>query len=178
MEYGDFSVVKDTQVGEGTVIRGHCNIFGSKIGRDCKIGPMAYLEPGSSMGDRSTLRPGCHIGDGVTIGNDVFVGPGVYTTNDLYPAPLHVPPLKTDICDGAVIGAGAILLPVRIGHKAFVAAGAVVTRGRAGLRRRGRLARENNGQHKGYSLCRKAEDAGRRQGSEGPYVLGTICRAR
>ena len=128
MQYGDFSVVRDTEVGEGTVIRGHCNIFGSKIGKDCKIGPMAYLEPGSSMGDRSTLRPGCHIGDGVTIGNDVFVGPGVYTTNDLYPAPLHVPPLKTQICDGAVIGAGAILLPVRIGHKAFVAAGAVVTR--------------------------------------------------
>ena len=58
VEYGGFSVVKDTEVGEGTVIRGHCNIFGSNIGKDCKIGPMAYLEPGSSMGDRSTLRPG------------------------------------------------------------------------------------------------------------------------
>ena len=39
-----------------------------------------------------------------------------------------MPPLKTEICDGAVIGAGAILLPVRVGYRAFVAAGAVVTR--------------------------------------------------
>ena len=128
MEYGDFSIVKDAEVGEGTVIRGHCDIFGSKIGKDCRINAMAYLEPGVRIGDRVTVRPLCHLCDGVTIGNDVFVGPSVCATNDLYPSPLHVKPLKTQICDGAVIGAGAVLLPVRIGLKAFVAAGAVVTR--------------------------------------------------
>ena len=58
----------------------------------------------------------------------MFVGPSVCATNDLYPSALHVKPLKTEICDGAVIGAGAVLLPVRIGRKALVAAGAVVTR--------------------------------------------------
>ena len=128
MEYGEFSVVKDAQVGPGTAIRGHCDIYGSKIGKDCRISAMVYMEPGVIIGDRTTVRPLCHLCDGVTVGNDVFVGPSVCATNDLYPAPLHVPPLKTDICDGAVIGAGAVLLPVRIGYKAFVAAGAVVTR--------------------------------------------------
>lgn len=128
MEHGDFSTVRGAQVGEGTVIRGHCDIFGSKIGKNCKINAMAYLEPGVIIGDRVTVRPQCHLCDGVTIGDDVFVGPYVCTTNDLYPSALHVNPLKTDIGDGAVIGAGATLLPVRIGRKAFVAAGAVVTR--------------------------------------------------
>ena len=128
MERGDFSTVKGAQVGSGTVIRGHCNIFGSKIGKDCKIGAMVYMEPGVRIGDRTTVRPLCHLCDGVTIGNDVFVGPSVCATNDLYPSALHVKPLTTQICDGAVIGAGAVLLPVCIGYRAFVAAGAVVTR--------------------------------------------------
>lgn len=29
VERGEFSVVKDAQIGSGTVIRGHCDIFGS-----------------------------------------------------------------------------------------------------------------------------------------------------
>lgn len=128
MERGDYSTVKGAQVGEGTIIRGHCDILGSKIGKDCRIGAMVYMEPGVRIGDRVTVRPMCHLCDGVTIGDDVFVGPSVCATNDLYPSALHVEPLKTEICDGAVIGAGAILLPVRIGYGAFVAAGAVVTR--------------------------------------------------
>lgn len=127
-EHGDFSTVKGAQVGEGTVIRGHCDIFGAQIGKNCKINSMVYMEPGTRVGDRVTVRPMCHLGDGITVGDDVFLGPLVCTTNDLYPSAIHVKPLKTQICDGAVIGAGAVLLPVRIGYKAFVAAGAVVTR--------------------------------------------------
>ena len=79
------------------------------------------------IGDRVTVRLKCHLCDGVTIGDDVFVGPSVCDTNDLYPSALHVKPLTTQICDGAVIGASAVLLPVRIGRKAFVATGSLRT---------------------------------------------------
>lgn len=123
-----FSIVKDTKMGEGTTVGGHCNIYGGDIGRDSKIGPYTYMEPNTRVGDRVNIRPGCHIGEGVVIEDDVFMGPGVYTTNDLYPSKLKVAPLPTRICEGAVIGGGAVLLPVRIGRRAFVAAGSVVTR--------------------------------------------------
>lgn len=125
---GKFSIVKNAEIGTGTTVGGHCNIWGSRIGRDSKIGPYTYIEPGVRIGDRVNVRPGCHIGEGVVIEDDVFLGPGVYTSNDLYPSKIKVPPLATLIRKGAVIGAGAVLLPVTVGKEAFVAAGSVVTR--------------------------------------------------
>ena len=61
----------------------------------------------------------------MVVKDDVFMGPAIIITHDLYPSPLHVKP-PTQICDGAVIGAGAVL-PVCMGYGAFVAVGAAVT---------------------------------------------------
>jgi acetyltransferase-like isoleucine patch superfamily enzyme len=67
------------------------------------------------------------------IGNYAFIGPKVTTANDRrirYFRPEITDPDQGPIIeDGAVIGAGAALLPrVRIGKGAFVAMGAVVTK--------------------------------------------------
>ena len=125
----NMSVVRESEVGEGTTIAGHCNIYGASIGRDCKIQSYTYIEPGVRIGDGVIVRPSCHICEGVTIGDGAFIGPGVIFTNDLYPSPrARAKVLPTTILSGAVIGAGAVLLPVVVGEGAMVAAGSVVTR--------------------------------------------------
>lgn len=123
------SVVRESEVGEGTTIAGHCNIYGASIGRDCKIQSYTYIEPGVRIGDGVIVRPSCHICEGVTIGDGAFLGPGVIFTNDLYPSTgARAKVLTTTVSRGAVIGAGAVLLPVAVGEGAMVAAGSVVTR--------------------------------------------------
>jgi acetyltransferase-like isoleucine patch superfamily enzyme len=62
------------------------------------------------------------------IEDDVFIGPGAITTNDRLSGPLDGQLDGPTLCRGCRIGAGAVLLPgVRIGEKALVAAGAVVS---------------------------------------------------
>jgi len=65
------------------------------------------------------------------VGDDVFIGPNATFANDKYPRSkmLRQKTADTIIESGASIGAGAIILPgVKIGRKAMVGAGAVVTR--------------------------------------------------
>jgi dTDP-4-dehydrorhamnose 3,5-epimerase-like enzyme len=68
--------------------------------------------------------------DGVRLEADVFVGPNATFTNDLRPRSKQYlsAPLETVVESGASIGANATILPgIRIGEKAMVGAGAVVT---------------------------------------------------
>lgn len=124
-----FSIVKESSVGEGTRIAGHCNIYGAEIGRDCKIQSYSYIEPGVRIGDRVTLRPSCHVCEGVTIEDGAFLGPYVVFTNDLYPSTgARGMVLHTLVSRNAVIGARSVLMPVTVGEGALVAAGSVVTR--------------------------------------------------
>jgi UDP-2-acetamido-3-amino-2,3-dideoxy-glucuronate N-acetyltransferase len=63
----------------------------------------------------------------VKIGSGVFIGPRVTFCNDLEPPSDNW--LDTIVEDGAVLGAGVVVLPgVTIGAYARVGAGAVVTR--------------------------------------------------
>jgi UDP-2-acetamido-3-amino-2,3-dideoxy-glucuronate N-acetyltransferase len=72
----------------------------------------------------------------VKIGNEVFVGPNVTFCNDVWPfvdkagqdfAAFDGTRFSIIVDDGALIGAGAVILPgVRIGKGAVVAAGARV----------------------------------------------------
>lgn len=126
---GPFSAVEDTEVGEGTRIAGHCNIYGARIGRNCRIQSYTYMEPGVRIGDGVTVRPSCHICEGVTVEDGAFLGPCVTFTNDLYPfAGARAKVLPTVVKRGAVIGARAVLLPVTVGEGALVGAGSVVIR--------------------------------------------------
>src|SRR5262249_37062512 len=81
--------------------------------------------------DRVTIKCGVQIWDGVRLGNDVFIGPNATFTNNIFPRSKEYPErvLKTVVEEGASIGANATILPgLRIGYKAMVGAGAVVTR--------------------------------------------------
>jgi UDP-2-acetamido-3-amino-2,3-dideoxy-glucuronate N-acetyltransferase len=125
-----FSVIVETEIGEGTEVRDHVNLYRCKIGRDCKVESFVYVEEGVVIGDRCKIKPSVYIPSGVTIGNDVFIGPNTTFTNDKNPSVSGTWKLeRTMIADGASIGAHAVILPgVRIGKRAVIGAGAVVTK--------------------------------------------------
>lgn len=133
---------------------------GVKIGKDTCIRPFTVIEKDVRIGDRcvigpfARLRPGVRLGNGVEIGNftevsrtrigdktlmkhfsflgdalvgsDVNIGAGTITANFD-----GVRKSQTTIGNGAFIGSDSILIaPVKIGNKAVVGAGSVVTKGK------------------------------------------------
>jgi dTDP-4-amino-4,6-dideoxygalactose transaminase len=100
-----------------------------KIGDDCIIHSHVVIFDDVVIGNRVKIQSMVFIPNGITICDDVFIGPGVIFTNDKYPPSNHKGWSKTLVKQGAVIGAGAIILPgLTIGEKAVVGAGAVVTK--------------------------------------------------
>ena len=124
-----YSVIRDVEVGEGTKIYDHVNIYKCKIGKNCKIEPFVYIEGGVVIGDNCKIKPFVFIPTGVTIERDVFIGPNVAFTNDKYPRVRgDWKLLQTRVKRGASIGANSVILPgVTIGEKALVGAGSVIT---------------------------------------------------
>jgi acetyltransferase-like isoleucine patch superfamily enzyme len=125
----EFSLIADAEIGEGTVVRDHVNLYKCRIGRNCKIESFVYIEEGVTIGDNCKVKPHVYIPTGVTIEDNVFIGPNVTFTNDKYP---HVKgdwtPLKTVVGRGASIGANSVILPgITVGRNAMIGAGAVVT---------------------------------------------------
>jgi len=134
------NVVRNSDIGAGTVIHPHCHIDGASTGANCEIGPFARLRPGAELHSdvkvgnfvevkKSTIASGSkvnhlsYIGD-TTIGADVNVGAGTITCN-YDGAAKH----RTVIGDGAFIGSGVELVaPVEIGAGATIGAGSTITK--------------------------------------------------
>jgi acetyltransferase-like isoleucine patch superfamily enzyme len=123
----DVEIGSNTLIGDGASIREQC-----RIGSRCIISRYVTINYNTHVGDRTKIMDLTHVTGNCTIGNDVFVSLTVGMANDnlIGTAGYDEHRVKgPTICDGAVIGAGAILLPgVVIGKKAVVGAGAVVTR--------------------------------------------------
>ncbi len=136
--------------GAGCVIRSHTIIYaGNRIGASFQTGHAALIREENIIGDdvsigtQSVVEHHVTIGNGVRLHTRVFVpeysvlgdncwlGPGVMVTNALYPRSEGVKDrlIGAHIEAGAIIGANAVLLPgVRIGARALVGAGSVVTK--------------------------------------------------
>lgn len=125
-----YSVIKDTDVGEGTSVHDQVNLYRCKVGENCKIDAYVYIEEGVTVGNNCKIRPFVFIPSGVTIEDNVFIGPNVTFTNDKYPkAQGEWKLLPTRIRKGASIGANSVILPgLTIGKQALIGAGSVVTR--------------------------------------------------
>lgn len=139
-----------TVIGDGAVIRSHTVIYaGNRIGRGFQTGNKANVRELNEIGDDvsigtlSVVEHHVRIGHGARIHTQAFVpeysvledgawiGPQAVLTNARYPgspdakATLRGPHVERD----ARVGAGATLLPgVRIGERALVGAGSVVTK--------------------------------------------------
>lgn len=125
-----YSILKDVQIGEGTVVHDHVNLYKCTIGKNCKIDAFVYIEEDVVIGDNCKIRPFVFIPTGVIVEDNVFIGPNVSFTNDKYPkARGRWTLLQTKIKKGASIGANTVILPgVTIGEEALIGAGSVVTK--------------------------------------------------
>jgi UDP-3-O-[3-hydroxymyristoyl] glucosamine N-acyltransferase len=123
--YYDVEVGSDTLIGDGASIREQC-----RVGSHCIISRYVTLNYNTAVGDRSKIMDLSHLTGNMSIAEDVFISTMVASANDN-----RITAGYGDHCvgprieAGAVIGAGAILLPATvIGRDAVVGAGAVVTR--------------------------------------------------
>jgi acetyltransferase-like isoleucine patch superfamily enzyme len=126
----EFYSIKDCDIGEGTIVRDFVNLYGCRIGKDCKVAAFVEVQRGVTIGDRCKIEAFAFIPSGVVIEDEVFVGPHATFTNDLHPHAVgdwSITP--TTVRRGASIGANAtIVCGVTIGEGATVGAGAVVTK--------------------------------------------------
>jgi UDP-2-acetamido-3-amino-2,3-dideoxy-glucuronate N-acetyltransferase len=115
------------------------NLYGCAIGSGTRVGAFVEVQRGAWIGARCKIQSHTFICDGVRIGNGVFVGHGVTFINDRHPRAANDDGalqtaadwelIETVVEDGASIGSGAtILCGVRIGARAEIGAGAVVTK--------------------------------------------------
>ncbi len=132
----------DVRIGRDTIIRPCSMIEGNvRIGKSCMIGPFARLRPGTIIDDHveignftevsrtqiqseTVMKHFSFLGDAI-VGKRVNIGAGTVTAN--YDG---VSKNLTTIGNESFIGSDSILIaPVRIGKRALVGAGSVVTKG-------------------------------------------------
>jgi len=128
------------QVGAGARINGFSHIEGARVGPGAVVGPFARLRPGADLGEKvkignfvevkkANLADGAkvnhlsYIGD-ARVGAGANIGAGTITCNYDGHAK-HV----TEIGAGAFIGSNtALVAPVKIGERAYIGSGSVITR--------------------------------------------------
>lgn len=128
------------EVGDGATIKAWSHLEGATVARGASIGPFARLRPGAVIGEKAKvgnfveikaadIGPGAavshltYIGD-ASIGAKANIGAGTITCNyDGFSK------FRTEIGAGAFIGSNSSLVaPVRIGDRAIVGSGSVITR--------------------------------------------------
>lgn len=118
-------------IGERTRVWAFAHVLpGARVGADCNICDHVFIENDVVIGDRVTVKCGVQLWDGLRVGDDVFIGPNATFSNDKFPRSKHYQRelLQTQIAAGASIGGGATVLPgLKIGSRAMVGAGSVVT---------------------------------------------------
>jgi len=136
---GAHCVIKDSEIGPGTVIAPFSHLDGARVARHCRVGPYARLRPGTvlaehahignfvetknaSLGEGSKANHLTYLGD-ATIGRQVNIGAGTITCN-YDGANKH----RTIIEDETFIGSDtALVAPVTVGRGATIGAGSVIT---------------------------------------------------
>ncbi|MGB8703727.1 MAG: acyltransferase, partial [Gillisia sp.] len=115
------------------------NAYSCSINDGSKIGTFVEIQKGATIGKNCKISSHTFICEGVQIADNVFIGHNVTFINDKHPRATNEDGgLQTDadwncietfVEDGASIGSSAtILCGIRIGKKAIVGAGAVVTK--------------------------------------------------
>jgi bifunctional UDP-N-acetylglucosamine pyrophosphorylase/glucosamine-1-phosphate N-acetyltransferase len=135
---GPYADISDTEIGNQVKVK-HSTLVESKIDDKSVIGPYAYLRPksivgkdvkigdfvevkNSTIGDGSKVSHLTYVGDG-KIGKNVNLGCGVVFVN--YNG---LTKGLTEVDDDAFVGCNTNLIaPVRVGKKAYVAAGSTIT---------------------------------------------------
>lgn len=125
---------KDVKIGKKTNIWHFCNLYGCEIGKNTQIGCYCEIKDDAVIGDMCRFQSYVFVSEGTQIGDNVFVGPRVTFLNDKYPTAKKAinKSWKLDkvvVEDKVSIGGGVTILPgVKIGYRAFIGGGSVVTK--------------------------------------------------
>ena len=137
-----YSVIRDSKIGDGVLVRPGCVMEGATIAARALIGPYSHLRPGSEIGEEAhvgnfvetkkiKLGKGSKLANHLTylgdseIGAGVNIGAGAITCN--YDG---VNKHTTIIADGVFIGSDSTLVaPVKVGKNAYVGAASCITGG-------------------------------------------------
>ena len=127
------SALRDVQFGEGVTIVQPSNLYECTLGTNVFVGPFCEIQKGVVIGDRTKVQSHSFICELVNIGRDCFIGHGVVFINDVFsnggPAQGDRTKWKaTLVGNNGSIGSNATLLPVSICDGAVIGAGAVVTK--------------------------------------------------
>lgn len=124
--------VRDVNFGLNVKIVAPVNLYGCTINDDCFVGPFTEIQQNVFIGKRTRVQSHSFICEGVTIGDDCFIGHGVMFINDLFeeggPAGDKSKWKLTQIGNNVSIGSNATILPVAICDGTVIGAGAVVTK--------------------------------------------------
>jgi UDP-2-acetamido-3-amino-2,3-dideoxy-glucuronate N-acetyltransferase len=114
------------------------NLYGCEIGDETKIGSFVEIQKNAKVGAHCKISSHTFICEGVTLDEEVFIGHGVMFINDREPraaangvllTEAEWSVIPTQVCRGASIGSGAIIMcGLSIGERALIGAGAVVTK--------------------------------------------------
>jgi acetyltransferase-like isoleucine patch superfamily enzyme len=127
------SQIKDVTFGPGVKVVEPVNLYGCEIGEGCFIGPFVEIQRNVRIGAGTKVQSHSFVCELVSVGEECFIGHGVMFVNDLFstggPAGGDVTKWKpTSIGNHVSIGSNATILPVNICDRAVIGAGAVVTR--------------------------------------------------
>ena len=131
--------LKDTVIGDDTVVHANSHIEGVQVSQACSIGPFARLRAGTVLHDKakignfvetkkadigvgSKVNHLSYIGD-AELGSGVNIGAGTITCN--YDG---LNKFKTLIADGVFVGSNtALVAPVSLGKDSTIGAGSTIT---------------------------------------------------
>lgn len=124
--------IRDVVFGSDVTVIEPVNLYGCEIGENVFIGPFVEIQENARIGPRTRIQSHSFVCSLVTIGADCFIGHGVTFINDAF---TEAGPAagdrtlwkKTRIGNKVSIGSNATILPVRICDGTVIGAGAVVT---------------------------------------------------
>jgi UDP-2-acetamido-3-amino-2,3-dideoxy-glucuronate N-acetyltransferase len=126
-----YRLLNDVSFGRDVVVQSFTNLYGCTIGDETKIGPFVEIQRDVVVGARCKISSHSFICTGVEIEDEVFINDrrprsttddGSLQTEDDWTLE------RTVIARGASLGTGAVVMcGVRVGERAIVGAGAVVT---------------------------------------------------
>ena len=125
--------ITEVRFGKDVCLVEPVNLYGCEIGDSSFIGPFVEIQAGAKIGKNCRVQSHSFICDLVEIGDDCFIGHGAKFTNDLFscggPARGDRSLYKsTKVGNRVSIGTNATILPVNICDDAVIGAGAVVTK--------------------------------------------------
>ncbi len=126
-------IKSDVKIGNNCKIYEPVNLYGCEIGDDSMVGPFVEIQSNVTIGQSVKIQSHTFICSNVKIGNNVFVGHGVMFVNDkfIFNEPAHGDNslwLNTYIGNNVSIGSNATILPINICDGTVIGAGAVVTK--------------------------------------------------